>query len=305
MRDDRPRLLMWGGCLYNHPLLVRADCLRQAGFDAMSAFAGDVARERSRLGSLAAVRSELRRREAPIACLDVYLGWHPGFTTAGLSSAVASYLSAGEAELLEVAATLEIEAISAAAPIGGRHASVEQMIDGIGRFTDRAGRLGVRVALEISAGSQVGDLATARALLRGVERDNLGLLLDTYNLWRAGIKPEDLAGLSAEDVFYVQIVDAPLVPAADRYEESLHHRQLPGRGALPLLDYLRRIASLGPLPPLGPEIFNDDLTRMDAAQACAACFTATQQLLAKHEPELADRPGPDRGGSLDVDTPPG
>jgi sugar phosphate isomerase/epimerase len=276
-----PSALLWAACLYNHPLLVRAECLQAAGFEAMSVFAGDVEQEVRRLGSLAALRSELRSRSAHIACLDVYLGWHPSFDPAPLPGPTAGFMSATEQQMLAIASELEIDTISVAAPFGGRIARRAEVIDGLGAFTERAAACGSRVGLEISAGSQVGDLDIATALLDGVGHRGLGLILDTYNLARAKIAPDDLAALPAGSVSLIQLVDAAAEPVAERFEESLHHRQLPGNGELPLLAYLAAMARLGPLPMTGPEIFNDALTRMPSVAAAQACAAATSALLAQ------------------------
>jgi hypothetical protein len=65
----------------------------------------------------------------------------------------------------------------------------------------------------------------------------------------------------------------------DRFHDSLHHRELPGDGELPVLEYLQRMAARGPLPPVGPEIFNDRLVAMPAMEAALACAHAARRLI--------------------------
>lgn len=275
----RPQLVMWGACLHRQDLLVRAECLRPAGFDAMTAFVTDLAPLERRLGSMAAVRRELAAREAPVNCVDVYLGWYPGHDPSAVAGAASELLRATEEEVLRYAAEVGATFVSIAAPFWGDRAPLEVVADALGRFTDRAAALGLRPHLEISNGSHVSTVAAAMELLTAVGRANLGLVLDTYNIIRAGGAPSDVDAVPQEAVFQIQLVDGAREPVLDRFHDSLHHRQLPGRGELPVADFVRRMAAKGPLPPIGPEVFNDALVAMPAQLAASLCAEVTREFL--------------------------
>ena len=270
---------MWGACLHNHDLLVRAECLRPAGFDTMTAFVTDLAEAEARWGSLNAVRRELAAREAPINCVDVYLGWYPGHDPSAIAGAAAELLRATEVDVLRYAAGLGAGFISIAAPFWGEPAPLPVVADALGGFTDRAAALGVRPHLEISNGSHVNTVAAALELLDAVRRPALGLVLDTYNITRAGGRPSDLDAVPHECIFQIQLVDGAREPVRDRFYDSLHHRELPGEGVLPVADYVRRIAAKGPLAPTGPEVFNDDLAAMPPLDAAVRCADVTRAFL--------------------------
>ena len=270
---------MWGACLHRQDLLTRAECLRPAGFDAMTAFATDVAAAEERLGSLDAVRRELAARNAPVNCVDVYLGWYPGHDPSAIDGAASDLLRATEDEMLRYAAALGAEFLSLAAPFWGERAPLEQVADALGAFTDRAAARGVKPHLEISNGSHVSTVAAALELLDAVGRAELGLVLDTYNITRAGGSPEDVDAVPLESVFQIQLVDGAREPVRDRFHDSLHHRELPGEGELPVAEFVRRIAAKGPLPPIGPEVFNDALVELPPKEAALRCAEVTRAFL--------------------------
>jgi sugar phosphate isomerase/epimerase len=270
---------MWGACLHREDLLTRAECLRPAGFDAMTAFVTDVAAAERRLGSLDAVRRELAARDAPVNCVDVYLGWYPGHDPSAIEGAASDLLRATEDEMLRHADGLGAEYVSIAAPFWGEPAPLEQVADALGGFTDRAAARGVRPHLEISNGSHVSTVAAAVELLAAVGRSELGLVLDTYNISRAGGSPADVDVVPLEAVFQIQLVDGAREPVRDRFYDSLHHRELPGEGELPVAEFVRRLAAKGPLPPIGPEVFNDALVAMPAGVAARRCAEVTRRFL--------------------------
>ncbi|WP_218171529.1 sugar phosphate isomerase/epimerase family protein [Streptomyces mirabilis] len=84
---------------------------------------------------------------------------------------------------------------------------------------------------------RVGDLEIMAEL--GHRRINTVSLVDTMHVVRSGSEPDDLARLDPGVIGYIQLSDAPLVPAIPKYmEEAMFERMVPGTGELPLLDVL-------------------------------------------------------------------
>lgn len=274
-----PTKVMWGACLHNHDLLTRAECLGPTGFDAMTAFVTDVEQLESLLGSTQAVRDALATREASVICLDLYIGWYPGYDPECATGAAADLLKTSEEDILRYAGELGVEFISLVAPFQGIDVPFETVVDSLGQFTDRANALGIRPHLEVSNGSKVSTMADGLALVEAVGRDGLGLVIDTYNLIKSGGSPADVDPVPPERIFQVQLVDGSLATRVDRFYDSTHFRELPGDGELPMVDIVQRIADKGPLPPTGPEIFNDRLVEMAPLAAARACSQAMKRLL--------------------------
>jgi sugar phosphate isomerase/epimerase len=273
--------VLWGGCVMRHPLLDRAEAVEAGGFSSMSVQTGDISRFLAGGGSLTDARRELESRGAPICCVDPFLGWYPGYDPATARGEAAAELRATEDEVLRWAEELGATSITALGPFHGASASFDEAADSLGAFVDRAGAAGLRIQLEPIPTTKVPDLASGLALLEAVSRPNLGLVLDTYNLFRGGLTPDQLDGVSHEQIFAIQLADAETAEpkGTDYFEDAYHHRALPGEGVLPMEDVIRRLTAKGPLAPLGPEVFSDALLSLPPAPAGRRCADSTRQFL--------------------------
>lgn len=123
---------------------------------------------------------------------------------------------------------------------------------------------GLRLNIEFVAIADVRTLTQAVDLLRSVEATNIGLLLDTYHVHRAGADLAGLDNLPREWFHYCQLCDAPAaIPASDNEirEEVREHRLLLGEGRidvagilahLPDVTYALEIPNLARLAEFGP-----------------------------------------------------
>jgi sugar phosphate isomerase/epimerase len=99
---------------------------------------------------------------------------------------------------------------------------------------------GLRITTELAPSLTIKDLPTALAALKHIGRPEFRLLIDTMHITRSGSRPADIAALDPALIDYVQICDAPRVPAITSYfEESMFERMVPGEGELGLRDWLR------------------------------------------------------------------
>jgi sugar phosphate isomerase/epimerase len=115
-----------------------------------------------------------------------------------------------------------------------------------------AGTLGLRIALEFGAFTEVRTLADALALLARPELAALSLLVDPLHFARTFGRPEQLAAVPAERFAYAQFCDAPAEgPHPDDVAGIIHEavdlRLLPGAGGLPLGALLRALPAGLPL----------------------------------------------------------
>jgi 4-hydroxyphenylpyruvate dioxygenase len=126
----------------------------------------------------------------------------------------------------------------------------------------------------------VHDLDAALAFVRAVDRPNLGLLLDTYNLGRAGVAPQQLEAVPLELVFQLQLADgAGIEDGVDYFADAFHRRVLPGEGSFPAAEMVAALARQGPLPPSGPEVLNPQLHALAPREAGPLAAAATRRFL--------------------------
>lgn len=109
-------------------------------------------------------------------------------------------------------------------------------------LADLAAEYGLRIGLEFTAFSQVRDLRSAIAVVAAADRDNLDVVLDALHFFRCGGKVADLAAVDMSRIGYVQINDGLLrIADADRIDEAVFERALPGEGEFPLHAFLALI----------------------------------------------------------------
>jgi len=151
----------------------------------------------------------------------------------------------------------------------------------------RAGDVGVRLALEFDArASFPNNLQSAVAVVEDVGSPALGVCLDWFH-WTVGpSKPHDLWLLSQENLAHVQLSDVADVPremAADA------DRILPGEGAAPCAELIRRLREIGYAGAVAVETPNPRLWSISPRQFGEVAFTALRRLLGQAE----GRPAPD------------
>ncbi|MGD9722431.1 MAG: sugar phosphate isomerase/epimerase family protein [Pirellulales bacterium] len=140
-----------------------------------------------------------------------------------------------------------------------------------------AGQHGVRLALEFQARSAfANNLETAAALVAEVGSPHLGLCLDAFHYYVGPSKLEDLAHVTADNLFHVQLCDLAGVP---RELATDADRVLPGDGDFdlaPIVEHLRRIDYQGHV---SVELMNPQIWRIPPRSFGEIALTALRKVL--------------------------
>jgi len=296
MRSHEPELVYWAGNSMPYPLLERAEGAAAAGYAATSCMVADFAPWADAGRTLAELRRELDAREVRLTTVDPYLAWYPSFDPAAPIGVAVEYgaphLVATEDDVLRWADALGATYVSLVAPFDDPAGTFEDppsapfdaVVEALGAFADRVATAGLRPHLEPIPTTKVPDLDSALRLLEAVNRPNLGLLVDTYNLGRAGVVPSDLDAIHHELIFQIQLADAPAEVCGHNYfDDAFFNRRLVGDGDLGAVEMLQRLAAKGPLAPLGPEVFNEDIHGRSPNDAARMSLEATLDVLARLE----------------------
>ena len=145
--------------------------------------------------------------------------------------------------------------------IGGAPTPVPELAEAFSRACARAADDGLRLAIEFLPGTGIPDLATGAAVVREAGAPNGSVLLDSWHFARGGgtladLVPEVVAvigGLQLSDRSPEQD-DEPYVPRRGR--------KLPGDGALPLTEIIRRVTAAHPDLPIGAEVLSDEVDEL-------------------------------------------
>ena len=111
----------------------------------------------------------------------------------------------------------------------------------------------------------------------GRDDDAVTLILDTFHIFMAGSRLEDLEPIPPHRIFMVHLVDAPAM-ALDVLQISRHHRVFPGEGVLPIPDLVRRLQAKGYTGFYSLEIFNDEYWKRERGALAKAGMASLQRL---------------------------
>jgi 2-keto-myo-inositol isomerase len=138
-------------------------------------------------------------------------------------------------------------------------------------------KCGVRAALEFQARSALGNnLQTAAALVERAASPWLGLCLDAFHFYTGPSKLEDLAYVTRENLFHVQLCDLADLP---RELASDGDRIMPGEGDIPLSPIVARLREIGYVRYVSLELFNPRLWQVAPRQFGEIGLTALRKLL--------------------------
>ena len=180
-----------------------------------------------------------------------------------------------------------LPALDAAAELGSRYVLTvgydfhrPRLLDTLGRLADAAADRALLLPVEFITYSAVTCLADVVDVIAAVGRDNLRILIDFLQFFRAGAEWDLLGRIPDSELPYAQICDGPLgapeTVDALRFE-ARSARLIPGEGEL---DLERLLAMLPARIPLSVETPNLDLARIPFADAARILREATRRLLA-------------------------
>ncbi|UUC41409.1 sugar phosphate isomerase/epimerase [Clostridioides difficile] len=164
----------------------------------------------------------------------------------------------------------------------------EQIITALGELCDRAGEL--IIGLEFMPYSGVPDLATAWRVVKGCNRENAMLILDTWHWARAKQTADDLAPIPADKIVSIQVCDVLENPYEKLRDESLHDRLAPGEGFGNTEEFVKIIKEHSILPRvIGAEVISDSLISKGLSTAAETVFNATKKVLDKTWSEVSPK----------------
>ncbi|HEX4131937.1 MAG TPA: sugar phosphate isomerase/epimerase family protein [Pirellulales bacterium] len=141
----------------------------------------------------------------------------------------------------------------------------------------QAGEHGVRIALEFQASAAFGNnLQTAAALVADCGSSSLGLCLDAFHFYTGPSKTEDLAYLSAANLFHVQLCD---LSGVTREAATDADRILPGDGDIPLEPIVERLRQIDYRGAVSVELMNPQLWVVPPRQFGEIAMTALRSVL--------------------------
>jgi sugar phosphate isomerase/epimerase len=141
---------------------------------------------------------------------------------------------------------------------------IERVRDRLQRIADAAATTNRKVAFEFQAAATfANNLETTLALISEIAHPALGICLDAFHFHVGPSKTEDLARLTADHLFHVQLCDL-----ADTARELAtdQDRILPGEGDVPIAAILDRLTQIGYSKAVSVETMNPQLWQVPPRQ---------------------------------------
>ena len=151
----------------------------------------------------------------------------------------------------------------------------------LAELADIAAQRGYRIGYEALAwGRHVKDWMQAWDLVSRADKQNLGIVLDSFHICVRNNPIAPIADLPAGKTALVQIADAPAI-LMDPMSLSRHHRCFPGQGDYPITEFVDAAIRAGYRGALSLEIFNDqfrgapaNIVARDGLRALQTCGEA-------------------------------
>ena len=198
---------------------------------------------------------ERRLADSALSILDIEAIWLAPHTDAGTFGAI-----------VETGARLGARFVLA---IGNDPEPARQR-DNFARLAESARAVGLRAMMEFIPYCQVATLAQARTLVREAAVPGAAVVVDALHLVRSGGSVADLAGLTPDDVPYLQLCDARATPPPTDglRAEARGDRLYPGDGALDVQGLLRALPASLPISVEAPCAAYASLPARERARLC-------------------------------------
>ena len=161
---------------------------------------------------------------------------------------------------------------------------IKKIAEDLERLATLATPLGVRMGYEaLSWGRWVNEYPAAWKVVERVDRENVGLVVDSFHILARGTPLKHLDDISAKKIFLVQLSDYLwdyLPETDDIIETARHHRVFPGEGShsATVIELVQRLSKTGYGGDYLLEVFNDDYLQCPLPTVTARASQAVEWL---------------------------
>jgi len=161
---------------------------------------------------------------------------------------------------------------------GDPNTPINEFVDLLGPFCERAGRHGISLGLEFLPGTGIPDLAAANRISDAIGLPNIGVTVDTWHLARSRGTIADVGALPKGRIKAFQISDR----SADQDkqpDEEMWGRLIPGEGVLPLKDTIAAVLANNADLAIDAEIFSKELRQRPDDETASRIIQALREYI--------------------------
>lgn len=261
-------LELWSYTFRETPIVDLAAVAGKAGFRSITATPAQIAATGL---APAELRSRIEAEGVVMSAIDGLCSALPGTPL---------YRKPGEPTLEECLATAKALGVPTVnlVHIGGEPTPIAALAEAFATACARAAEEGVNLAIEFVPGTGIPDMRTCLEVVRAADAANGGVCLDTWHYSRSGGTLEELTPEVMHWVLAFQVADRSPEQDLQPYV-PMRGRKLPGDGALPLAEIVRRLRAVRPEVPLGAEILSDQMDALGPQAGALRLAEACRGLL--------------------------
>ena len=265
--------VLWSGTIgLESPVPARVEAALAGGYSRVTIGPHDVAK--AAVDGVSAGDLGRSARESGLQIvMDPVMGW---YTDTPLPGHFAPFPFD---EVLRLCEDLQVVSISVLGPFSEDEATPDELTRRFAVLCDRAADIGAQVTLEFMPMTTIGDVGSAWAIVESADRDNGGLVFDTWHFFRGNPDFGSLDRVPGDRIFAVQIADATADMNGTLGEDTFH-RLLPGDGALDLTSVVRALDGIGALRWVGPEVISPLTASMPPVDAARLAGDRVREVIA-------------------------
>lgn len=198
--------------------------------------------------------------------------------------------SSADDALAKAAGSIEIAAqygspYLAAVMLEEEMASIEQAAKNLAAIADEAAKSNINVCVEFLPWSGIPNIEVCWDLIQRTERDNVGVLFDSWHWHRqvggpTGRNAEVLASMPGSAAMVLQLCDAQERIEEDAMSECMARRPVPGAGVVDHAQFFGLLHEIGADPFIAPEVFNSELRNQGMKTMVTEVLAGTREALA-------------------------
>jgi sugar phosphate isomerase/epimerase len=155
------------------------------------------------------------------------------------------------------------------------NADVPQMAEAFAGLCRDAAKHGTGIVLEFLPFGNVSKLETACAIVEAAGEPNGGLMIDIWHMARGANDYNDIAKLPVRFIGGTELDDADEQIIGTLFNDSTHHRRLPGEGALNPPAFIKAVQAAGYQGPWGVEIISRAHRKLPLDEMAKRSFETT------------------------------
>ncbi len=267
------KLALNGATIMRSPLERDIEIAGACGYHALEIWAGKL-EEFLKVHTLAQMRDDLRTAGIVPWCIN---------SIEGITGLDAS----GRLDLIDEVARMASVAHAIGAPgivvVPGAHvgafdraAAIEDAVEVLKQMADAAGGVGLAFEFLGKPRCAVPTLDMAIEIVERVDREAVGLVIDTFHFYAGGSKLEDVARVPVDRLCVVHLNGCEDLPKADLTDG---HRLYPGEGAIPIDEILDALRGIGFDGTASIEIFREEYWAQDPMEVARAARAKAEGVL--------------------------